>query len=149
MEYLTFNYFSAAPSNLELSLIAKAVYESDLNISHLGKNDPPKKWGGSQLEFLEVLKKGDDSINYTFSRANENGVEIDFTINNDPVWESSTIAITGANKVYVESLCLHFSKYIESFICISGLMGLNSNQKWDILSKGNNCPASLIEKINA
>ncbi len=149
MEYLAFNYFTAAPSDQELSLIAKAVYDSDLKITHLGKNDPPRKWNGTEEEFLEMLIKGDDSINYTHSRSKGNGVEIDFTINHDLEWESSTISISGTDKEFVESLCIHFSKYIASFMCISGQLGLGSNQKWNILLENNNCPISLREKVNA
>jgi hypothetical protein len=149
MEYLAFNYFTAGPSDQELSLIAKAVYESDLTITHLGKNDPPRKWKGSEEEFLEIFIKGDDSTNYIFSRAKGHGIEIDFTINHDLEWETSSISISGKEKVYVESLCIHFSKYISSFMCISGQMGLGSNQKWNILLENNNCPISLKEKVNA
>jgi hypothetical protein len=146
MEYVAYNYFPT-PSDLELERIANAVYESDLSLSHLGKNDPPKKWAGSKTEFLDVLRKGTDLTNYTHSRAKDNGVEIDFTIHNDPRWESSSISISGDNREYVESLCVQFSKHLNSYMCISGQLGLGSNQQWNILAESDQCPSSLREKV--
>ena len=146
MEYVAFNYFPT-PSDLELEYITDAIYESNLSLSHLGKNDPPKKWSGSKAEFLDILRKGTNLTNYTYSRAKDNGVEIDFTIHNDPRWESSSISISGKNREYVESLCIQFSKHLDSYVCISGQSGLGSSQQWSILAKSDKCPTSLWEKV--
>lgn len=146
MEYVAYNYFPN-PAQEEYVIIVDAIYSSAINISHLGKNDPPKKWAGNKGKFLDVLCQGADLKNYTFVRDNSNKIEFEIMLRNDPIWEFSTISMSGKNPETVKSLILHLAKNTDSFLCIFGQLGLGKDQNWEILIEHEKCPKSLREKI--
>jgi hypothetical protein len=146
MDYVAYNYF---PPNKEEYIrgMVQAIFTSEIELTHLGKNDPPKKWSGNREELLNVLSQGNDKTNYAFARASNHKIEIDFSLGNCPESVASTISISGKSKESVEFLCLHFSKYVNSFLCISGQLGLGSGQKWAYILQNDLCPTSILEQV--
>ncbi|AMJ73198.1 hypothetical protein [Alteromonas stellipolaris] len=146
MDFVAFNYF---PPNKEeyIKGIAEAISASGIQLTHLGKNDPPRKWSGSAEEIYDVLSGGNDKTNYTFAKDSKNKVDIDFSLGNCPEAITSTISISGKSKEVVERLCLHFSKYVNSFLCISGQLGLGAAQQWTYLLQNDHCPASILDQV--
>jgi hypothetical protein len=146
MEFVAYNYFP--PNKVEyIQGIVETLSNSGLQLSHLGKNDPPKKWKGSVTEIIELLQKGTDRTNYTFAKDSTNKLEIDFALGNFPEAVTSTISISGESKELVEKVCLHFAKYVGSYLCISGQLGLGQSQSWSFLLESENCPVSILEQV--
>lgn len=146
MEFVAYNYFP--PNNVEyIQGIVEALSSSEVNLSHLGKNDSPIKWKGSTTEIIEVLQKGTDRTIYTFAKDTANNLEIDFALGNFPEAVTSTISISGNSKELVEKLCLHFAKYVGSYLCIAGKLGLGPSQSWSFLLENKNCPSSILEQV--
>jgi hypothetical protein len=149
MDYVAYNYF---PPNKDEYVrgIVKAIYVSEIQLTHLGKSDPPRKWSGNSEEVYALLTRGNDKTNYTFAKDSKSKIEIDFSLGNFPEAVTSVISISGKNKELVELLCLHFAKHVNSFLCISGQLGLGPGQQWSYLMQSSNCPASILEnKKNA
>ena len=66
MEFVAYNYFP--PNNVEyIQGIVEALSSSEVNLSHLGKNDSPIKWKGSTTEIIEVLQKNTKKFLETYS----------------------------------------------------------------------------------
>jgi hypothetical protein len=146
MEFVAYNYFP--PNNVEyIQGIVEALSSSELQLSHLGKNDPPKKWKGSVTEIFDILQQGTDCTNYIFAKDSKNNLEIDFALGNFPEAVISTISISGKSKELVEQLCLHFANYVSSYLCISGQLGLGKSQSWSFLLESENCPISILEQV--
>lgn len=146
MEFVAYNYFP--PSEVEyIQGIVEALSASEMQLSHLGKNDPPKKWNGEFSEILDVLQQGTDRTNYTFAKDSKNNLEIDFALGNFSEAVTSTISISGKSRRLVEQLSLHFAKYVNSYLCISGQLGLEQGQAWSFLLQSENCPASILEQV--
>ncbi len=146
MEFVAFNYFP--PNNVEcIEGVIKALSTSEIELTHLGINDPPKKWKGNLAEILDVLNQGKDMTNYTFAKDIINKVELDFALGNFPEAITSTISISGKNKDLIERVCLHFSKHVKSYLCISGQLGLGAQQSWSYLMQSIDCPTSILEQV--
>jgi len=146
MDFVAYNYFP--PNEVEcIEGIAEAFSTSEIELTHLGKNDPPRKWKGSLDEIMGVLQQGKDMTNYTFAKDIKNKVELDFALGNFPEAITSTLSISGKDRERVERVCLHFAKYINSYLCISGRLGLGAQQSWSYLMQSNNCPASILEQV--
>ena len=146
MDFVSYNYFPT-PKGMGLSSITDGLFSSKICLSHLGKKDPPKKWNGGKTEFLSVLTSGSDLTNYTFGRDHILKIEIDFQIHHDPKWVHSIISIGGVNRELVESLSLHFVKYINSFLCISSQMGHGKPKVFRNLFQSEECPKFLLDRI--
>ena len=145
MEFVAYNYFKT-PLKDELASIS-AIIDSSLQISHAGKNDPPKKFNGNKEDIYTIMSEGTDSTSYTFLKDVSNDIEITIEIHNDIRWEHSTISISGQSKELVETICTKLNLAIESFLSISGVIGLGSSQVWSILHQSSNCPHTLLEQI--
>ena len=67
MDYVAYNYF---PPNKEEYIrgMVQAIFTSEIELTHLGKNDPPKKWSGNREELLNVLSQGNDKTNVSVVR---------------------------------------------------------------------------------
>ncbi len=145
MEFIAYNYFKT-PHEAELISIAKIINLS-LQISHAGKNDPPKKFSGHRKDICNIIKQKTNATNYTFLRDLANGIEMTIAIHNDSSWSHSTISISGKSKEKIEAICIKLNKALISFICISGVMNLGSTQAWSILYQSNDCPPDLLALI--
>jgi hypothetical protein len=146
MDFVAYNYFP--PNELEyIQGIVEALSNSEVHLSHLGKNDPPKKWNGNSSEIIDVLRQGTDLTNYTFAKDAKNKLEIDFALGNYSEAVTSTISISGKSRELVEYVCLHFAKHVNSYLCISGQLGLGQTQAWSFLLQSDSCPASILEQV--
>jgi len=145
----SYNYFPSPRCN-DLQIVADAIIFSGIRLSHVGKDDPPKKWNGNNKEFIKILEDSTDSTNYTFIRDIKAKIETTITIHNNPVWESSSISISGTDREYIEKICVKLAEYLNSYICIStekDEYDFSKNHDWKILYKNEKCPASLLKKI--
>ena len=147
MEYVAYNYFEN-PKAEAIDLIASAFVRPDFEISNAGKNDPPKKFKGGVNELSALIKESTDLTNYTFLKSRNAKIEVTIAIHNDPRWEHSSFSISGSDKEVVEAFCLSLNSSVNSYLCISGVMGLGSSQEWSFLYKNSACPSSLLEKVS-
>lgn len=147
MEYVAYNYFET-PEEEAIDLIASAFFRHDFEISNAGKNDPPKKFKGGVNELSALIKDSTDLTNYTFLKSRNTNIEVTIEIHNDPRWEHSSFSISGPNREVVEEFCLSLNSSVNSYLCISGSMGLGSSQEWSFLYKNSACPPSILEQVS-
>jgi hypothetical protein len=147
MEYVAYNYFET-PNEEAIDLIASAFVRPDFEISNAGKNDPPKKFKGGVNELSALIKDSADLTNYTFLKSRKTKIEVTIEIHNDPRWEHSSFSISGPHREAVEEFCLSLNDSVNSYLCISGAMGLGSSQDWSFLYKNTECPPSILERVS-
>ncbi|MGB6137073.1 MAG: hypothetical protein WBG74_10875 [Shewanella sp.] len=147
MEYVAYNYFET-PKDEALDLIASAFVRPDFEISNAGKNDPPKKFKGGVNELSALIKDSTDLTNFTFLKSRDKKIEVTIEIHNDPRWEYSTFSISGPIRIAVEEFCLSLNSAVNSYLCISGTMGLGASQEWSFLYKNSACPQSILEQVS-
>ena len=146
MNFVAYNYFKPN-SRDHIDGIRQALGSSELELTHLGKSDPPKKWSGSVPEATEIIWKGSDMTNYTFARDTKNQIELDFALGNSTEAIVSSISVNGPDRKLVEDICLNFARQLDSFLCISGELGLGPQQSWSYLMQSKNCPPAILRQV--
>ncbi len=147
MEYVAYNYFET-PDETGLEKIGLAFMHPDFGISHAGKNDPPKKFSGNELDLCALVKQGTNLTNYTFLKGRNNKLEVTIEIHNDPRWEHSTFSISGSSKEAVENLCVSLNNVVNSYLCISGVLEQGACQEWLIIHRSTDCPQMLLSQVS-
>jgi hypothetical protein len=67
MTHILYAYI-ANPTTAQVGSFLRALLERGISISHLGKNDPPRKFGGDVEEAVSMVVTGTDLTNWTFAR---------------------------------------------------------------------------------
>ena len=91
MSHVLYAYI-AKPTTAQVGTFLRALQERGVSISHLGKRDPPPKFGGSLDEAVSMVFIGIDLTDYTFARDAARRLHFDIHIHHDPRWTHSTVS---------------------------------------------------------
>jgi hypothetical protein len=123
--------------------LVAALAGAGIKITHLGKNDPPRKWRGTDEQVAELIWKGNDLTNWTFGRDSRLKVEFTIELHRDPRWSHDSISLSGCDLRVIESLATAICKSSNAFMAISGILGMGKEQQWNLLWMSDSCPAEL------
>jgi len=146
MEFVAYVYVPAI-RDIESRTILHTLRDAGFSISHLGKNDPPKKWAGSIDDAVALVISGTDITNSTFIRDAKRKLGLTLDIHKDTRWTSSTISMSMPDKESLSALCRALSRKVITYASILGISGAGKDQKWDILYMSEDCPVDLKQKI--
>ena len=131
----------------EIRAMFQSLADTGHAVTHLGKNDPPKKWSGSREEATAMILAGTDLTLSTFVRDAKHRLDMTVEIHRDPRWQSSTISASMPEEVSLRILGEHLTAHIRSFAAILGRSGAGKDQRWQILHLADDCPSDLKAKI--
>jgi len=119
-------------------------------ISHLGPNDPPKKFSGDVDEVVCSILECSDLTSYTFARVDEGKIEFTFEFrNNDDRWAFSTISMSGECKNDLREFEAAIRGTLRIYMSVLGLLEGDKDQEWEILTKATDCPHDLLSSFSA
>ena len=144
--YCTYNYISTKTLR-SLESIDDLLRSWKLNISHAGKNDPPRKFDGSINDLGMMILDGNDLTNYTFLRDKDRRVELTVEIRNDVRWDHHTISMSGPNDKELEEITKSIVSSIGAYVSIIGVLKGCEDQGWKILHESHDCPKRLLDKL--
>lgn len=146
MLYSLYIYISK-PTTEQVGSFLNALANSGISITHLGKNDPPRKYDGELEEAVSQVFSGKDLTDYTFIRDKTNRLEFDFQIHHDPRWKHSTISASCPDTSILSLLVDSASQAFDLFIAVRGVLGAGKGQAWEIIHKTDRCPPELLSKF--
>jgi hypothetical protein len=83
MTHILYAYI-AKPTSAQVGSFDRVLQEHGVSISHLGKNDPPPRFGGSVDEAVGMVFSGTDLTDHTFGRDAARKLHFDIQIHHDP-----------------------------------------------------------------
>jgi hypothetical protein len=119
----------------------------DVTITHLGKNDPPKRWTGDKEAVLPLILSGTDLTNYTFLRDSTARLHFGIELHRDPRWESDTISFSGVAAPRLVEIARKLVEGLPCYAAIVGVSGGGKDQDWHIVHLSPDCPPMLRSKI--
>lgn len=141
--YVLYSYIEH-PDNLEIDRFIEALFNSENKFSHLGKNDPPKKFDGSKDSAVKMILGGTEITNYTFAKFGKGAPEITFQLRKDcDVWPNSTISASCDDAEKLERLDRLIASTLKPYIAVLGVAGDGKIQEWKILREMEECPQQL------
>jgi hypothetical protein len=148
MSHVLYAYI-AKPKKEQVDSFLRALGDNRVSLSHLGKRDPPRKFGGTFDEAVSLIFSGTDSTNYTFARDAARRLDLDVQIHEDPRWTHSTVSAscpdTQALRIIADCALAAF----DLFIAIQGLLSLGKEQPWEIVHITQTCPDELRTRFTA
>jgi hypothetical protein len=112
-------------------------------ISHLGKNDPPRRWSGSDESAASQILGAAESPNWTFLRDAKAGLDFTIELQRDSRWEHDTVSLTGVPEERVQQVAHAIARCVPYFVAIVGVVGGGKDQAWKVLCLSPDCPDSL------
>jgi len=145
--YVLYTYIQH-PNEIEIRELFNQL--RDLEISHLGHNDPPKKFSGDVDEIIWSILEGSDLTSYTFARIDEGkiGLALEFR-NNDDRWAFSTISMSGKCESTLRGIEVAIRGTLRTYMSVLGVLESDKDQEWEILTKTANCPHDLLSSFSA
>jgi hypothetical protein len=131
----------------EVRSLLQVLKDSPYSITHLGKNDPPKKWSGAPSEAENIILTGTDETVYSFIRDAKRKFDMTIEIHKDPRWRGSTISASLPEEGSLRILGMNLVAHIKSFAAILGRSG-GKDQAWEILHLSSDCPPELAAKFS-
>jgi hypothetical protein len=119
----------------------------NVKITHLGKNDPPRKWMGDLNSALATILSGTDLTNYTFFRCSDGRLDFSIQLHRDPRWESDTISFSGTAEPQLLEIARHHAERLPCHTAIVGISGGGKDQDWKVVYLSPECPRTLRSKI--
>ena len=135
------------PDAPQIERLLESLKDHGVTLTHLGKNDPPRKFAGDVQAALSMVLAGKDLTNYTFMRDSGKHLDLSIQIHNDPQWSHSTISASCSEGNGLESVCGAVLASLELCLLIRGTLGFGKEQSWEILHLGENCPEELRTKF--
>jgi hypothetical protein len=135
----------------EAAQVASMLQHVDASIcvSHFGLKDPPKPWSGTVRAMATALMAQGELNKSAFLRDHASKVGLDITLNYDPRWLHSTIALSGPSAPVVEDLAVRLSNLLSPYLCVQGSLGAGKSQAWQVLYERTDCPAEIRESLRA
>ena len=120
----------------------------NVTITHLGKNDPPKRWIGDMESVLTVVLSGTELTNSTFLRDSTARLHIGIELHRDPRWESDTISFSGVAAPRLIEIARKLSEGLPCYAAIVGVSGGGKDQEWHIVHLSPDCPPTIGSRIS-
>ena len=117
----------------EVRSLFRLLQDLGFSVTHLGKNDPPKKWSGTSEEAEAVVLSGSDMTIWTFIRDAKRRLDVTVQIHRDPSWKHSTISASAPEEEMLRHLGTGLTTRINSFAGILGQSGRGKDQPWNVL----------------
>ncbi len=149
MSHLLYAYI-AKPTTAHVGSFLRALLEHGVSLSHLGKSDPPRKFGGSVEEAVSMVFSGTDLTDYTFARDAARKLDFDIQIHHDPRWTHSTVSASCPDTATLGFVASSASTAFDLFIAIRGVSGGGKDQSWDVvIPPSERCPDDLRSRFVA
>lgn len=148
MSHVLYAYI-AKPTTAQVGNFLRALQERGVSISHLGKSDPPRKFGGSVEEAVGIVFSGVDLTDYTFARDAARRLHFDIQIHRDPRWKHSTVSASCADTALLGLVAASAAAAFDLFITVRGLSGGGKQQPWEVVLVTERCPDELRYKFVA
>ena len=139
----------AKPTVAQIERLFTALKAQSITITHLGKNDPPRKFDGETDKAVAFVFNGTDLTNYTFLRDAPKQLDMDIQVHNDPRWSHSTLSASCSDATVLEAVYKAVLESLELYLFIHGISGLGKDQPWEVWYVGEKCPADLKSKFAA
>jgi hypothetical protein len=147
MDFILYVYVPAI-TTIEVRLLLQVLKDTGSSITHLGKNDPPKKWSGTSEEAKDLILSGSDMTLWTFIRDAKCRLDATVEIHRDPRWKHSTISVSSPEAERLRHLCECLTTGIKAFAAILGQSDGEKDQPWKILYLSDDCPSELAAKFS-
>lgn len=148
MDTVAYIYFNSPEKDSVIDLF-KEIIKSGVNVTHFGRNDPPKKWNATPDEMNnELFKEEAETNKWCFLKDQKQKIEMTIHITYADNWSFSDIDISGKNKENTINIASHLAESINSYLCIQGSLGKGKDQKWNILYESKTCPKNIKDGIN-
>jgi hypothetical protein len=148
MSHVLYAYI-AKPTIAQVGSFLRALLERGISISHLGKNDPPRKFSGEVEEAVSMVFTGNDLTNWTHGRDAARKLYFSFQIHHDPRWTHSTVSVSCPDTVALAIVAEVAATAFDSFITIQGVLGQDKEQVWNIVHITEKCPYELRSRFVA
>lgn len=148
MSHVLYAYI-AKPTTAQVGSFLRALQERGVSISHLGKSDPPRKFGGSVEEAISVVDSGTDLTNWTFARDAARRLDVTFEIHHDLRWTHSTVSASCGNRAVLGLVAESAAGAFDSFVTIRGVSGGGKEQPWEVVHITERCPDELRSRFVA
>ena len=146
MSHVIYAYI-AKPTESRVGSFLRALQGRGVSISHLGKSDPPRKFGGSVEEAVSMVFTGTDLTNYTFARDAARRLDFDIQIHHDPRWTHSTVSASCPDTAVLAIVTDGAATAFDSFITIRGVSTGGKEQPWEVVHVTESCPHELRSKF--
>jgi len=148
MSHVLYAYI-AKPTTAQVGSFLHALQERGVSISHLGKSDPPRKFGGTVEEAVNMVFSGTGLTDWTFARDAARQLHFDFEINHDPRWTHSTVSASCSDSDALGLIAESAAGAFDSFITIRGVSGGGKGQAWEVVHITERCPDELRSRFVA
>ena len=146
MARVAYLYF-AHPSKVQLTNLFSEIERAGLAWSHLGFDDPPKKFVGEVDETINTLCHGPDTTNYAFARIAKGDATLTFCIRKDSeTWPQSSLSVSSTSFELVDQIVGVGLRVFEIYLAIQGRTDRGKNQEWTVIERSNQCPQDLLEQ---
>ena len=142
MSHVLYAYI-AKPTTTQVSSFLRALADRGVVISHLGKNDPPRKFAGSIDQAVSMVFSGRELTDWTFARDAARKLDFDFKIYHDPRWTHSTVSASCSDKAILGVVADSAAKAFDLFITIRGVCSGGKEQAWEVVAVTEKCPDEL------
>ncbi len=149
MSHVLYAYI-AKPTTEQVGSFLRALQERGFSVSHLGKSDPPRKFGGNVDEAVSMVFSGTDLTNWTFARDAARRLHFGFEIHHDPRWTHSTVSASCPDTATLDLIASGASIALDLFIAIRGVSSGGKDQPWEVVSPASErCPDDLRSRFVA
>jgi hypothetical protein len=146
MEHVLYAYI-ARPTTTQIGCFLRALKSYGVSISHLGKSDPPRKFGGSIEDAINLVFSSTDLTNCTFMRDASLRLNFDIQIHHDPGWTHSTLSASSIETAVLGTVAEIAATSFVLFIAVRGAIGGGKEQPWEVLRVTEACPIELRERF--
>lgn len=146
MDHLLYAYIGK-PTEAQVGSFLRDLQGRGISISHLGKNDPPRKFSGTVEEAVSMVFTGTDLTNYTFARDAARRLDFDIEIHHDPRWIHSTVSASCPDTAALAIVAEVAAAAFDSFITIRGVSSGGKEQAWEVVHVTERCPDELRSKF--
>lgn len=148
MSHVLYAYI-ARPTPAQVGSFLRALLDRGVSISHLGKSDPPRKFGGSIEEAVSMVFSGTDLTDRTFARDKTQKLDFDIQIHYDPQWTHSTVSASSSDSEALGLIAQCAARAFVAFITVRGVSGGGKEQAWGIINVTESCPDDLRSRFIA
>jgi hypothetical protein len=148
MSHVLYAYI-AKPTAAQVDSFLRALQGRGVSITHLGKSDPPRKFGGIVEEAVSMVFSGTNLTDSTFARDAAQRLGLDFDIHHDPRWTHSTVSASCPDTAVLGLVADSAAAAFDLFIAIRGVSGGGKEQPWEIVHITERCPDELRSKFVA
>jgi hypothetical protein len=146
MYHLQYSYIEK-PTTIHVSRFLRALAGCGVSISHLSKNDPPRKFRGSIDEAVRMVFSGTDATRWTFARDAARKLDFDFQIHDDPEWTHSTVSASCPDLGVLDLVAESAAGAFDLFITIRGVSSGGKDQPWEVVHVTEGCPHELRSRF--